>query len=74
MATVARPGALALSTEPQLHPGGEGLTAAGCHAGMEGAQHPGGLWVRFPHFSGLNLSEFGLMPNCFMRHLKLCKQ
>lgn len=32
------------------------------------------LCDRFSHFPDLNLSEFGLIPICFMMHLKLHKQ
>lgn len=42
--------------------------------GMKRAKQPDDLCVRFSHFPDLNLSEFQLIPNCFMRLLKLCKQ
>lgn len=42
--------------------------------GMKRAKQPEDLCVRFSHFPDLNLYECQLIPNCFMRHLKLCKQ
>lgn len=76
MIILARMSSLATHTEMQL-PSASQVTATvsgDVTWGMKRAKQPEDLCVGFFHFPDLNLSEFGLIPNCFMRHLKLCKQ